>query len=171
MDPQQAQGLAQFLLEGLKQEFETTSRVLAALPEDQLQYQLGEKGRTAQQLMWHIVKSELWFGEGIVNLNFGPEEEGNPPSSVKDIVEQYRKEIPAMMERVRGMSGEQLATPVEFFGMFNLPVVVYLNFWMVHTVHHRGQLSTYLRSLNAHVPAIYGPSADEGLDAVSGAQA
>ena len=50
------------------------------------------------------------------------------------------------------MSGEQLATPVSFFGMFNFPGVVYLNFANVHAIHHRGQLSAYLRPMGGLVP-------------------
>ena len=63
------------------------------------------------------------------------------------------------------MSGEQLAKQVSFFGVYNLPCVMYLNFWNVHSVHHRGQLSTYLRAMNARVPSIYGGSADEPFTA------
>jgi uncharacterized damage-inducible protein DinB len=44
--------------------------------------------------------------------------------------------------------------------MFQLPAVMYLNFILHHTVHHRGQLSTYLRPMGAKVPAIYGESYD-----------
>ena len=46
-------------------------------------------------------------------------------------------------------------------GIMNFPAVVYLQFLNNHMIHHRGQLSTYLRAMNAHVPSIYGGSADE----------
>jgi uncharacterized damage-inducible protein DinB len=42
--------------------------------------------------------------------------------------------------------------------------VLYLDVWMHHTIHHRGQLSTYLRAMNARVPDIYGGSADEQFE-------
>jgi uncharacterized damage-inducible protein DinB len=45
--------------------------------------------------------------------------------------------------------------------VFNLPLVLYMDFWIKHTVHHRGQLSMQLRAMNARVPDIYGGSADE----------
>jgi hypothetical protein len=57
--------------------------------------------------------------------------------------------------------GEKLAAFVNFFNAFNLPLVLYMDFWIKHTVHHRGQLSMHLRAMNAHVPDIYGGSADE----------
>jgi uncharacterized damage-inducible protein DinB len=47
--------------------------------------------------------------------------------------------------------------------MFNLPRVTYLQFMQKHMVHHRGQLSAYLRPMGAKVPSIYGGSADEPM--------
>ena len=58
-------------------------------------------------------------------------------------------------------SAEQLLTPVEFFGVFNLPAVAYLGFLNNHSIHHRGELATYLRPMGSKVPSIYGGSYDE----------
>ena len=49
---------------------------------------------------------------------------------------------------------------VDFRGMFQLPAVAFLMVGLHHTIHHRGQLSAYLRSMGAKVPAIYGESYD-----------
>jgi uncharacterized damage-inducible protein DinB len=49
---------------------------------------------------------------------------------------------------------------IDFYGMKN-PAIVYMNFALVHGVHHRGQLSGYLRPMGGKVPSIYGGSADE----------
>jgi uncharacterized damage-inducible protein DinB len=62
---------------------------------------------------------------------------------------------------LEALSGEDLATPVDFIGLRNDPAVAYLNIAIRHSVHHRGQLSTYLRPMGAKVPAIYVESADE----------
>jgi len=50
---------------------------------------------------------------------------------------------------------------IPFFGVMEMPAVAYLNFMNLHTAHHRGQLSTYLRPMGSKVPSIYGGSADE----------
>jgi len=47
------------------------------------------------------------------------------------------------------MSAEQLLTPIEFFGVFNLPAVLYLGFLNNHSIHHRGELATYLRPMGS----------------------
>lgn len=62
------------------------------------------------------------------------------------------------------LTGEQLSKILDFRGMFQLPAVVYLQFLLSHSIHHRGQLSMYLRPAGAKVPAIYGESYDSAQD-------
>ncbi|MGA3042466.1 MAG: DinB family protein [Bryobacteraceae bacterium] len=160
--PDQAKGLSMVFLQSLGNEVPTTRRVLAAVPEAQLDFKLGEKGRTARELMWHIAHSEGWFGDGIVAGSFaGGGADPAPPATAAEILAYYDQHVPALSGKIAALSGEHLATPVSFFNVFNLPAVLYMDFWIKHTVHHRGQLSSYLRAMNAHVPSIYGGSADE----------
>ena len=49
----------------------------------------------------------------------------------------------------------------DFRGLFKLPAVAFLQVGMNHTIHHRGQLSSYLRCMGAKVPSIYGESFDD----------
>jgi uncharacterized damage-inducible protein DinB len=53
--------------------------------------------------------------------------------------------------------------------VFNLPAVLYLGFLNNHTIHHRGELSTYLRPMGSKVPSIYGGSYDEPFQAPAAA--
>ena len=170
MTPQEAQALAGYLCQHLEMEHQITRRILAALPEDQLNFKLGEKGRTAAELAWHLVQSERNFADGIAGLtfdNWAPESQ--TPATVAEIVAAYDRDVPPAIERVKAMTGEQLATPVSFMGIATLPVVFYIGWNAHHVIHHRGQLSTYLRALNAHVPGIYGGSADEPMSAAASA--
>jgi uncharacterized damage-inducible protein DinB len=159
--PDQAKGLSMVFLQSLGNEVPTTRRVLAAVPDSQLDFTLGEKGRTARDLMWHIARSEKWFGEGVVSGNFPMDPDPPAPATVAEIVAYYDQNVPQIADKIATLSGEHLATEANFFNVFNLPVVLYMDFWIKHTVHHRGQLSSYLRAMNAHVPSIYGGSADE----------
>ena len=63
---------------------------------------------------------------------------------------------------VMAMPDHKFTEEMDFYGMKN-PALVYLNFCLVHMVHHRGQLSAYLRPAGGKVPAIYGSSADEAF--------
>jgi uncharacterized damage-inducible protein DinB len=135
---------------------------VAAIPENQLNFKLGDKGRTTRELGWHLVASEAWFGEGVAKGDFSHSENEMPANvSVADMVAFYDKEVPGKIARVKELSGEQLAQIINFFGVMQVPNVTLMGFWNNHTIHHRGQLAAYLRAMNARVPSIYGGSADE----------
>src|ERR1051325_2615310 len=129
MNPAEAKSLANLFLAGIEHEAKTTSKVVAALPENQLQFKLGEKGRTAVELAWHLVSADIWFIEGIAKGDFSQAEPDMPANtSLADMVARYEKELPAGLAKVKAQSGEELATEVSFFGVFNLPKVMYLHF-------------------------------------------
>jgi uncharacterized damage-inducible protein DinB len=162
MNSAEAKTIANVLLGGVEGEYATTRKVLAALPENQLEFKLGEKGRTARELAWHLAASEVWFADGVASSDFSKPETPMPANATAaDIVAFYEKEMQTQIARVKSLSGEDLAKVVSFFGVMNNPNVLYLGFLTNHSVHHRGQLSAYLRAMNAHVPSIYGGSADE----------
>jgi uncharacterized damage-inducible protein DinB len=162
MNPAEAKMIANLLLGGIENEYNTTRKILAAIPENQLDFKLGDKGRTVRELAWHLAASEVWFAQATAAVNFSLQETPMPPqATVSEIVAFYEKELPAAVAKVKTLSGETLGKETDFFGVMQMPLVSYLGFWTNHTVHHRGQLSTYLRAMNAHVPSIYGGSADE----------
>ena len=80
--------------------------------------------------------------------------------NVADVVEYYKREFPSKVSQVRMMPAEHATKTVDFFGMFQRPNASYVGFANNHSVHHRGQLAAYLRSMGSKVPAIYGASAD-----------
>ncbi len=165
MQADQAQFLLQFLLPQVQQEWETTKKVIAAVPEGN-DYRPDPKARTAMELAWHIASSEVWFLEAFLAGEFKMEEPAQP-AEVKtpaDVIAWYDKTAPPLIEKLRALPAEKLATPMSFFGTFNFPMVSYLGFLVSHSVHHRGQLSTYLRPMGSKAPSIYGGSADEPFE-------
>ena len=77
-----------------------------------------------------------------------------------DAVARYKEKVPAVLDRVRAMSGEKLVNVIDMFGVIKAPGVDSLAIATKHSVHHRGQLSSYLRPMGGKVPGIYGPTAD-----------
>jgi uncharacterized damage-inducible protein DinB len=77
-----------------------------------------------------------------------------------EIAEWYEKEYERNLDAVANLSGEQLIKVVNFRGLFERPAYTFLYVGLHHTIHHRGQLSTYLRPMGGKVPAIYGESYD-----------
>jgi uncharacterized damage-inducible protein DinB len=164
MNPAEAKAMAGMFIAGIEREAQTTRKCVAAIPENQLDFKLGDKGRTARELGWHLVAADCWFADGIAKGDFSqPEAEAQPKAGVQDMLALY-DQLPAKLEKLKALSGEDLAKPVSFFGVMQLPNVMYLGFLTNHSIHHRGQLSTYLRAMNAHVPSIYGGSADEPFE-------
>jgi len=149
------------MLDGIAREAECTKRVIAAVPDAKSDYRPDEHARTAKELAWHIANTDVQFLDGIADRNFKMESPENKPQTSVDVVSWYDENIKRGIARVAGMTPEQLLTPVEFFGVFNLPAVLYLGFLNNHSIHHRGELATYLRPMGSKVPSIYGGSYDE----------
>jgi uncharacterized damage-inducible protein DinB len=158
---EQAHGLAMVLIGGIENEIPITKKIIAAVPQDKLGFTLGEKGRAAKDLMWHIVQADLMFANGIAAGEFARPESKAAPDTSQEIASLYESGLKEALAKVKTLSGAQLAKPINFMGAFNFPAVLYLQFLNTHSIHHRGQLSAYLRAMNAHVPCIYGGSADE----------
>jgi uncharacterized damage-inducible protein DinB len=167
--PDQAYGLAQFLIARLEDEAKATARVLAAVPDDKVDYKPNEKNMSAGELVSHIAFVEIWFLGGIIKGSFDqPEDAEMVKMKPSEVVALYQQKMPELLAQAKTLTGEQLAKQIQFY-MFNLPAAAYLNFAQVHSIHHRGQLSVYLRPMGAKVPSIYGGSADEPMTAAQDA--
>ena len=162
MTTEQAVFLRDFLLANMEKEVTATAKVLAAVPDGEASdYRPDPRSRSARELAWHIAETDLQFFNSIASLKLAFTEEKNPTSNSAELVAYYEEGFRAALARIRALSPEQLAQPVDFLGAFTFPNVTYLSMLSSHSIHHRGQLSTYLRAMGSKVPAIYGPSADE----------
>jgi len=161
LTPEFAAGLRAMMLDGIAREVEITKRVIAAVPDAKSDYRPDANARTAKELSWHIANTDVQFLDGIADLQFKMESPENKPQTSAEIVAWYDENMKRGIERVQALTAEQLTTPVEFFGVFNLPAVAYLGFLNNHSIHHRGELATYLRPMGSKVPSIYGGSYDE----------
>jgi uncharacterized damage-inducible protein DinB len=155
-----------FAIASFEREREPTKRVIEAIPEDKKHWKPDPKSKTAEELAWHIASSEVGMLHGIAQLKFmTPEEEEaaqkNPPRTIAEIARWYLDNLPRALDEIRKMTPQQLMTPIDFFGAFNFPAFMYLEFAKIHSIHHRGWLASYLRPMGSKVPSIYGGSADE----------
>ena len=161
--PEFALGYRQIMLDGLRREVETTKKVIAAVPDAKSTYKPDPNARTAWELAWHTANTDVQFLDGIADLKFLMENPApaDKPTTIAEIVAWYDKHMQRGIARVESMPAEQLLTPVDFYGAFNMPAVFYLGFLNNHSIHHRGELATYLRPMGSKVPSIYGGSYDE----------
>jgi uncharacterized damage-inducible protein DinB len=158
---------ATFLLQGvymgtLKVESRTTKTILEAVPADKCEYRPDPISKTAIELARHIAAADNRFVETVINGVF----DTNPamiPESVKtpaQIAAWYEERYARNYQALSKATSAQLVKIVDFRGMFQRPAVTFLMTGLHHTIHHRGQLSSYLRSMGAKVPSIYGESYD-----------
>jgi uncharacterized damage-inducible protein DinB len=163
LTPEMAASSCEVMLDGVTRELEITKKVLSAIPDAKADYRPDPHARTAWELAWHLANSDVQFLDAIADLKFTMEtpDEKDKPKTVAELVEWYDKNFKRAADRVRALTPEQLATPIDFMGVFNLPAVSYLGFLNNHSIHHRGALATYLRPMGSKCPSIYGGSYDE----------
>ncbi|HUJ32222.1 MAG TPA: DinB family protein [Candidatus Acidoferrum sp.] len=158
--------LSETFLSAVRQESAITKRVLSAIPPDNCKYRPHPDSRSAFELAWHIASVDVWFLDGFLQGKFALEGDDSIPDDFqdsRDVVAWYEDNFPAKLDEVTKLSVDFWATPLEFFGIYNYPAVMYLQFMLFHTIHHRGQLTAYLRPMGAKVPNIYGGSFDEPM--------
>ena len=149
-------------LPGLKNEQRITKSVIEAIPPDKGDYRPDGISKSALELAWHIVATEMRFMEAVQAGAFDLSPRVLPDSikTSKDLAAWYQANFESHFNRLTKLSNEQLLKIVDFRGLFQMPAVMFLNILLHHSIHHRGQLSTYLRPMGAKVPSIYGESYD-----------
>ena len=166
--PEFAAAYRDLMINGFAREIEITKKVLAAIPEAKREFRPDPNARTAWELAWHLASSEIWFLDGFLNAKFEMEDDSMPGdlSEVADIVALYEEQFDEKFPQVAKLSAEFWATPLSFFGIFDYPAVLYLQFMLNHAIHHRGQLCVYIREMGGKVPNICGGSYDDPMPAM-----
>ena len=160
MTPDQARAVANAVGEQLKNEWKTTSKVIAAVPNNKRDYKPDPNGRSAWELATHMAGADVWFLDGVINGKFdSPDEKAMAPDPA-GVAAWYEREFQDRLNKALALPDEKLTQIIDFFGM-KMPAVQYLMFALVHMVHHRGQLASYIRPMGGKVPSIYGGSYDE----------
>lgn len=153
----------------LRQEARTTRRILERVPEASFGWKPHEKSMTLGRLAAHVAElpeliipalkqDEFDFASG----SFQPFN----PRSTAELLEKFERNIEAAAEALRAQPEETMGQPWRLRSgdhvLFEMPRAAVVRFvGLNHVVHHRGQLSVYLRLLDVPLPSIYGPSADE----------
>jgi len=139
-------------------ESRTTQKVLSRIPEGS-DYRPDPKSRTAREIAWQIVCEERLIVDALERGVF----EWTPPptpETMKEVLEAYEQQAARMTERWEALPAERWDGQLDFFGKPRQASPMAWSF-LFDIVHHRGQITTYLRPMGAKVPQIYGPSGDE----------
>jgi|GEM_PF-74943 len=148
-----------------EREHATTLKVLRAFPAEQAAFRPHERSNVALQLAWTFVLEERMMlfainGESVLGSGFPA-----PPDSWEKVLDAFQEQHGRLLERLRSATESDYAGSVPFFigpnQMGDVPTYSFLWSMLSDQIHHRGQLSVYLRMAGGKVPSIYGPSADE----------
>jgi uncharacterized damage-inducible protein DinB len=139
-------------------ESKTTSKVIGRIPEGS-NYRPDPKSRTAKEIAWQIVCEETMIIEALESgkAAWSP---GPLPATMKEVQAAYDEQSAGMARRWGALSDAQWNGDLDFFGKKSPAAPMAWSF-LFDIVHHRGQITTYLRPMGAKVPQIYGPSGDE----------
>ena len=139
-------------------ETKTTAKVLSRIPEGS-SYRPDPKSRTAQEIAWQIVCEETMIIEAL-ETGTAKWEPAPMPASMKAVLAAYEAQSATLPERWKNLPKERWEGQLDFFGG-KRPASPMAWSFLFDIVHHRGQITTYLRPMGSTVPQIYGPSADE----------
>lgn len=163
--------LAAALIGELQQEAASTRKVLERIPIDKFDYKPHEKSMTMGRLAVHVAEMTGWTIEtatkpelDFAKMDYKPFE----PKTTEELVEFFDKLVGEAVEALKNTSDEAMMENWTLRNgetvYFTMPrIQVFRGMVFNHIVHHRGQLSVYLRLNDILVPALYGPSADEQM--------
>lgn len=160
--------LNKLFAEELQQESATTRKMIERVPPEKFDWKPHEKSTTLGGLAGHI--AQLPFFVSVVltqdELDFDPKT-FTPfvPQSVSELLENFDQKVAAAIDVLNSDSGEKLQDVWRLRSgeqiFLEMPKAAMLRWAMSHIIHHRGQLSVYLRLLDVPLPPVYGPTADE----------
>ena len=154
-----------FFLKHWDKEATATRKVLERIPENS-SYRPDPKSRTAREIAWLIVREETVLGEGLAKGQL-EWEEVPAPASMKEVLATYDREHNDATKKLHALDAVRWEAPVPFVmgGQTFMNEPGYENAWgfLLDAIHHRGQITTYLRAMGSKVPQIYGSSADEPM--------
>lgn len=157
----------QQFLDAYEREHATTMKVLRAYPPEKSELRPHPKCKTARELAFIFVLERGLGKRGLANAIASGRGTGlpAPPEKWEDVLSALEAAHADFRDEFNKYTDEQLAEPIKFFGgpktLIDVPRLAFVWFLIHDQIHHRGQMSVYLRMADGKVPSIYGPTADE----------
>jgi len=162
--PQNDSAKARFL-RNYERETATTLRVMHAYPADKTDFRPHERSNNALHLGWTFVVEQSMLLRALRGEDMFGSGYGKPPESWQGMVDAFKQGRAEVVSELETAENQELNGSVVFMvapkKKGDVPLADFVEFMLGDQIHHRGQLSVYLRMAGGKVPSIYGPSADE----------
>ena len=139
------------------------ARVLEALPKDKFDYRPHDRSQSARELAWTLAHESRACCD-LIDTDSVDWRHEDAPSDVDAILSAFHQSYKALSDRATKLDDTAWQRPVKFHVEGKLmqepPLGTFLWYLFFDAIHHRGQLSTYIRPMGGKVPSIYGPSGD-----------
>ncbi len=139
-------------------------RVLKSIPDQRSDYRPDPKARTAAELA-HVLAAEEAALVSLLEAGVVEWKESAPPADISATIESFERDSAAVIERMERLTEADWEKNVRFLmgggAVWEDTLSQMVWGFLFDAIHHRGQLSTYLRPMGGKVPSIYGPSADD----------
>jgi uncharacterized damage-inducible protein DinB len=160
--------IGQFFIQQFQQEAAGTEKILSRIPEDHFTWRPHEKSMTLGRLGMHIAELPRWVVRCVQTESFTFGSDGYKPvfpETLAQIMETFQQSLSDAITALNDASDETMRANWKLMYrdmvLYDLPRTAVIGKELRHIVHHRGQLSVYLRQLNVPLPNLYGPTADE----------
>ena len=149
------------LLKLFRKEFATTLKVMRAFPEDKLDFTPHERSQTAKKILSTFV-FEMFLTESYV---FGKKLDRSVfqnynPKDLHTLIEDFNNQTSIVINKLSDLSDNEIKKTIEFAGA-KFIADEFMLMMLFDQIHHRGQMSVYIRLAGGKVPSVYGPSADD----------
>jgi len=156
--------LSEFFVNRWEQEQAAFGKVLRAIPGDQLAYRPHERSTAAGDLAWQLAVEQRGMNE-MIERGETVRENTPRPATIDEIVAAWDSATNDLRDRLKGLDEAKCAGDCKFImggaSVWSDTLGNMLWGYLFDMIHHRGQLSAYLRPMGGKVPTIYGPSADD----------
>lgn len=165
--------LSDIVFADFEQEMAQTRKTLERVPDEKWDWKIHEKSNTIGWVATHLGRIPAWtmstFDQDSLDLSppDGPSFDPPTPTNCAENLEIFDENVAQALATLKSVDDETLQKPWSLLNagetLFTLPKMAVIRTWVInHTVHHRGILTVYFRVNGVPVPALYGPSADEG---------
>lgn len=174
-EERQTRSLVEVALGDLERELNATERVLKRVPSDRLDWKPHERSFSLGELAAHVANLLDWARRAVEDEEYDMADSGSgdrePPRDADEVLDTFYGLKADVVDALGSTSDDAMMEPWTLRHgdreLFTLPKAAVFRTWSLsHMIHHRGQLTVYLRLLDIPVPPTYGPTADEelGLD-------